>query len=140
MTKVTAEEFAEKHARRLKGALQDIRTGIQRVTVSPTAEAVKKQDKMRVRLNQAIDSGKWANRTRKVTLEDWRNKAATVGVDRIPGGIDAATAKVTDFARQLLPAVDAARAKVKAMPDVTLEDSINRMNTYVREMAKFKKQ
>jgi len=31
------------------------------------------------------------------------------------------------------------QSKVKAMPDTTLEDSINRMTTNVREIAKFRR-
>ncbi len=33
--RLTPEEIAEKQARRLKGSLEDIRRGIDRVTVSP---------------------------------------------------------------------------------------------------------
>jgi len=37
----------------------------------------------------------------------------------------------------LLPHIDSVRAGVEKMPDLTLEDSINRMSTFVRGMAKF---
>lgn len=139
MARLTAEEFQEKHARRLKASLEDVRAGIARVTISPTSQAAAKQDKMKTKLNAAIDNGTWAARLRKVTLSDWQKQFTDVGVNRIPAGIDAASDKVKDFARQFLPAVDAAQSKVKGMPDLTLEDSISRMTAFIREMSKFKK-
>lgn len=139
MAKLTAAEFQEKHARRLKGATTDIRRGIERVSVSPTQQAAKKIDKMKAHLIAAIDSGKVKRNLEAVTLEDWKSKALNVGVDRISSGIDASASKVTAFAEKLLPAVDAAASKVRAMPDLTLEDSIQRMNTFIREMSKFHK-
>jgi len=94
---------------------------------------------MKTKLNAAIDSGLWAKRLNAVSLEDWKSKAKDVGVNRIAAGIDAAHAKQVSFYSKLLPAVDAAKAKLAGMPDTTLEDNINRMTTYIREMNKFKK-
>ena len=139
MAKLTPAEFQEKHARRLKASTLDISKGIDRVTVAPTKLAAAKIDKMKAHLDEAFASGKVKRSLEAVTLEDWKKQARDVGVGRIAMGIDAAAGKVTAFAEKLLPAVDAAAAKVKAMPDLTLEDSINRMTTMVREMSKFHK-
>ena len=139
MAKLSPAEFADKHAKRLKAASAEMRTGIERVTDSPTAKAAAKQDKMRAKLLESIDNGTWAARLKGVSLEDWKSKMLNVGVGRVASGIDAAHDKVVDFATQLLPAVDAAKRKIETMPDLTLEDSIARMSEYVREMGKFKK-
>jgi len=139
MARLTPEEFAEKHARRLKGSVEDIRTGVGRVTTAPGQQAAKKADKMLANLTKRVQDGTWAKRVAGVSLEDWKGKMIDKGLGRIATGIDSAHAKVVDFAGQLLPAVDTAQAKVKGLPDLTLEDSINRMNTFIREMAKFSK-
>lgn len=139
MAKLTPEEFADKHARRLKGSLEDMRSGIEKVTTAPGVAASKKADKMLANLTAKVQDGTWARRVAGVPLEEWKDKMINKGLSRVPGGIDAARGKVVDFAGQLLPAIDAAQGKVKAMPDLTIEDSINRMTTFVREMAKFKK-
>ena len=139
MSRLTPEEAATKQATRLKGATEDIRRGIERVTSAPTAKAAAKQDKMKTNLNAAIDSGIWKKRLMAVSLEDWKRQAMDKGVNRIAAGIDGAHSKQVDFYGKLLPAVDAARTKVEAMPDISLEDNINRMTTYIREMSKFKK-
>jgi len=136
---LTPQQFQEKHARRLKGAVEDMRNGIMNVTVAPTQLAAAKQAKMLARLTESVINGKWANGLKKVTLEDWKTKMIDKGLNRVAGGIDSASDKVIDFAGQLLPAITNAQGKISSMPDMTLEDSINRMNTFVREMAKFRK-
>ena len=137
MARLTAKEVQEKHGRRLKGAIEDMRSGIDRVTVSPTAQAAAKQEKMKARINAAIDSGKWAAGLRAVSLEEWKDKITTKGLPRVAAGIDAAAGKVEKFYGQLLPHIDKVKVDVQKLPDLTLEDSINRMSTFVRGMARF---
>lgn len=139
MAKLTPSEYREKHARRLKGATTDIQRGVERVTDSPMEKAAAKQDKMREGIVKAIDTGKWARGLKRVSLEDWKNKMVNVGVGRIAAGIDAAADKVEAFAAELLPHIDSGRDKIKRMPDVTLDDSINRMVEFTRHMANFER-
>lgn len=137
---LTPQEFAEKQNRRLKAALEDIRTGVSRVDVAPTQLAAKKKEKMKTKLNEAIDKGKWERNLQKVTLQEWQEKIINKGIPRISGGIDAARAKVEDFARQFLPHVEAGVKKIQTMPDLTLEDSIQRAAAMIRHNASFQKQ
>ena len=139
MAKLTATEFQEKHARRLKAAVEDVRKGIDRVTESPTDMAAAKADKMLTNLTSAVQSGKWAAGLKRVSLEDWKRKARDVGVNRIAAGIDAAKDKTIAFAEVLLPHIDRGKDKIKGMPDVTLDDNINRMTTFVRHMSELKR-
>lgn len=139
MARVTPEEFQEKHARRLKASVTDIQRGVERITVSPTEQAAKKKDKMRQNINEAIDNGRWERNLRKVSLEEWRQKMVSKGLPRISTGIDGAADKMRDFASQLLPHIDAGRQIVGQMPDLTLDDSLARVTTYIRHMSKFKK-
>lgn len=139
MARVTPDQYQEKHARRLKAAVEDIRTGVENVTSNPCAAAAKKADKMLNNLTAAVQSGKWARNLGRVTLEDWKSKMLTKGVNRIATGIDEAAEKVKSFASQLLPHVDAGVSKVKKMPDLTIEDSVNRAAAFIRHMADFKR-
>jgi len=139
MAKLTAAEFQEKHARRLTAAVEDVRKGIDRVTVNPCELAAAKQDKMLAGITAAVNEGRWAKGLRRVSLEQWKEKAKNVGVGRIAAGILASKDKVVAFAEQLLPHIDAQIAKIKALPDITLEDNINRMTTFIRGMADFKR-
>jgi len=139
MAKLTPREFQEKHARRLKAATEDIRKGIDRVTENPCEKAAAKQDKMLTNLTAAIASGKWSQGLKRVSLDEWKKKARDVGVNRIAAGIDAAEAKVVSFAEVLLPHVDQGLDKIKGMPDITLDDNINRANEFMRHMATMKR-
>jgi len=134
---ITPEEYAEKHARRLKGAVEDIRRGVEAVTEAPGAKAAAKADKYLAGIQEAVSSGKWQSRVSAVSLEDWKAKMLNVGVNRIASGVDASYDKVRAFGEQLLRYQSSLKEKVDAMPDVTLEDSIARMTEWVRGMAKF---
>ena len=137
MSKLTPQEFQEKHARRLKGSVEDIRRGIDRVTDNPCEKAAAKQDKMLTNITAAISSGKWAKGLKRVSLEDWKRAARDVGVNRIAAGIDHAADKVIAFAEQLLPHIDRGQGKIASMPDVTLDDNINRAVAFMRHMSEF---
>ncbi len=139
MAKLTAAEFQAKHAGRLKAAVEDMRRGIDRVTESPTEKAASKQDKMLTNLTSAVSSGKWAAGLKRVSLDEWKRKARDVGVNRVAAGIDAAKDKVISFAEALLPHIDRSKAAIAGMPDVTLDDNINRMSTFIRKMAEFRR-
>lgn len=139
MAKMTAEEFQEKHARRLKAATADMEKGVRNVTVAPTLKAAQAMPKLRANLLKAIDSGKMERRLKAVSLQDWQNKMIEKGIGRVASGIDGAKDKVINFASQLLPAIDKAKDKIDRLPNVTLDDNINRMTTFIREMAKFEK-
>jgi len=139
MAKLTPQEFQEKHARRLKASVEDVRRGIDRVTESPTAKAASKQDKMLTNLTAAVNSGKWAAGLKRVSLEDWKKKTRDVGVNRIAAGIDAAASKVVAFAEDLLPHIERGQTKIAGMSDVTLDDNINRMTTFIRHMSEMKR-
>ncbi len=139
MAKLTAAEFREKHARRLTASVEDIRRGIDRVTVNPCELAVAKKDKMLANLTASVVDGRWERGLARVSLEDWKTKTRDVGVGRIAAGIQAAGPKVEAFAEELLPHIDAGQAKLKSMPDITLEDNIARMSAFVRHMANMKR-
>jgi uncharacterized protein YeaC (DUF1315 family) len=139
MAKLTPEQFAEKHNRRTKAALDDMRAGVEGVTVAPTEKAAAKQEKMRQRLLEALESGKWANGLKRVSLEEWKQKMIELGLNRVASGLDANKKKVEEFAAQLLPHIEAGQKLIEKMPDVTLEDSINRMTAFIRHMSKFQR-
>ena len=137
--KLTAEEFAEKHARRLKGSVEDIRRGIERVTDAPGPKAAAKKDKWIAKLSEQSTQDKWARRVAAVTLEEWKAKTLNKGVGRIAAGIDEAHDKVVDFAGKLIDHQNAGLGTIDKMPDLTLEDSVARASTWIRHMSKFKR-
>lgn len=139
MGKLTPKEAQEKHARRLKASIGDIEAGVGRVTEAPGKKAAAKADKMLAGITESVRDGTWARRVGAVSLEDWKRAMTEKGIGRIAAGIDGAAAKTEDFFAQLFAYQDGLKGKLNAMPDLTLEDSISRMTTWVRDMAKFSK-
>ena len=139
MAKLTPKEAQEKHARRLKASVPDITAGVERVTEAPGKKAAAKADKMLANLTEKVRDGTWARRVGEVSLEDWKKKMIDKGIPNIAAGIDLAAAKTEDFFSQLFAYQDTIKGKLERMPDLTLEDSITRMTTWVRDMAKFSK-
>jgi len=138
MVKVTPDEFAEDWASRLAASTDKIRRGVDKVDVAPSKKAIEKKDKLKQRLIEAIDKGVWERELGKYTLDEWKEDMKTKAITRIPSGAEAAKTKMREFAEKLLPHVEAGQRKIAEMPDLTLEDSINRMTTFVRHMAQFK--
>jgi hypothetical protein len=134
----TPEEYADEWNKDLKAALDKIRRGVDKVDVAPSSEAIKKKDKMKANLMNAIESGIWERRLSKYTLDQWKEDMKEKAVARIPGGADAAKDKMRDVGSKLLPYIAEGIAKVERLPDLTLEDSINRAAEFIRHMAKFK--
>lgn len=139
MARLTAQQVQQKHARNLKNSTQYITDAVNAVTTAPGVQAAKKQDKMLAGVQAAVQSGKWAQRVSSVSLEDWKSKMVNKGIPRISAGIDEAAPKTIAFFEQLLPYQDAVKAKIAAMPDLTLDDNLNRMLTNARAMAQFKR-
>ena len=136
MAKVTAQQYVDKQARRLIGATEEIRQGVQNVTEAPGVKAARKADKMLAGITEAINSGKWQEAVANVSLPEWQRAMLDKGIGRIPAGVEAAKAKNLQMAERLLAAVDSVASRVNAMPDTNLEDRIAKSVAFMREMAK----
>jgi len=139
MVKVTPEEYAEKWARRLKGARVDIERGIKRVKENPAEKAIAKKDKFVTRLNEAINEGRWEAGLEKVKLEDWKKAMTEKALPRLSSGVDASVDKMTSVGRELLPYIESVQEEIKSMPDLTLDDAIERAKRWIQRMAEYKK-
>jgi ElaB/YqjD/DUF883 family membrane-anchored ribosome-binding protein len=137
--KLTPEEVAKKHADRLTADLQAIRDGINRVTENPMEKAAQKEDKMLQNLTKAVKDGKWKAGLMRTNLSDWQQRTSTIGVDRIPEGIAAAHDKQVQFYTELQEHQRKLDAKIGMMPDLTLQNNIDRAVAQIRGMSKFKR-
>lgn len=137
--KLSPKEAQQKHARRLKAATEDMREGAKRVTESPGKAAARKKEKMRQNILDAIDSGRWESRVAAVSLEEWQERFTDVGVGRVAAGIDAAADDVEAFYEELFAHQDKLLRDLEGMPDLTLEDSVQRATAWIRGMAEFKR-
>jgi len=138
MPKLTAKEFQEKWAKRLKAAVDDVRAGIDKVTVAPGELAAAKKEKWIAKMTSSEVQEKWARAVAAVSLEEWKKRARDVGAGRIPGGVDAATDKMVKFGEALLSYQESKLPEVHRMADITREDMRARMNKWFDIMSAFK--
>lgn len=138
MARLTPQEAAEKYVRRASAATTDYTLGVSKVSVAPGELAAQQVQKAQQNYAAKMADGTWANRTRAVSLQTWKDAATNKGGARYAGGVQAAEGKVAAALQQILPAVDAARAKVRAMPSTTVEQRIQRSVAFQTEMAKFR--
>ena len=139
MAQKDPKQIAEKFVRRAQAATQDMVNGVNNVTVNPAQQAIAKEQKLLQNVTQAIQSGKWRRGMQTVTLESWKQSMITKGAPRVSAGVQAAQGKMEAFYTELLPYQEQLQTKLGSMPDLTLEDSINRATTWMRGMANFKR-
>lgn len=137
--KLTPEQIAEKQMRRTKAATQDMVSGVNGVEVAPSKQAVAKKQKAINNWNDAMQSGKWERNLGRVTLEEWKKSMVEKGVARVAAGVDASKDKLVAFYGELIPFQADLSKKIESLPDLTVEDSIQRASTWIRGMSTFRK-
>jgi len=136
--KLSPTEIAKKQIRRVDQSTEDYKVGINAVTEAPGMAAAKKEEKMRINLLASLDSGKWRDHVSRVTLESWKKSTLEKGAARLSSGIHDAEPKIIAFHEKFDPFLDAAMAKVNAMPDTTYEQRKAKASAMMDEIHKFK--
>lgn len=139
MARKDPKAVAEKFVRRAQASTQDMIAGVNGVTTNPAEQAIAKEAKLLQNVTESITSGKWRRGMQTVTLESWKKDMITKGAPRVAQGVQAAQGKMEAFYAELLPYQEQIQSKLSQMPDLTLEDSINRAATWMRSMANFKR-
>lgn len=139
MAKLTPQQVADKWVRNTSQATSYLQAGVAAVRENPAQKAVAAKVKMRQRLLDSIDNGKWEAGLNRVTLASWQKAMIEKGIPRIGQGVTSAQPKFQAFMNELLPYQDTLAQTVKAMPDLTLQDSIQRMVAWTQGMANFRR-
>lgn len=128
---------AQKWASNLGAATQSITDGVNAVSTAPGAAAARQKQAWVQRTTASAD--KWAARVSAVTLEDWRSATITKGIPRVASGAQQAQPKMQQFMQEFLPHVERVAQQVRAMPKLSLEDSIARATAQIRGNAQFRR-
>ncbi len=133
------KKVTEKWQRRTAGAVNDMVEGVKAVTENPMQQAIAKEQKLVQNWNASITEGKWRRGMGKITIDDWKNSMTTLAAQRVPAGVQAAGGKFEAFMAELLPFQENIKREIEAMPDVTLQDGINRAVAWMTKSAQFKR-
>lgn len=131
---LSPSQISDKWNRRMKGAITDIQAGVDSVTENPAEKAIAKQDKMLQNLTKAVNDGRWAGGLKKVTLADWKSKTKEKVGQRLASGVDGAMGKRQQFDQYLVNTLNGVLPQISNMPDMTFEDSVNRVRAVMEHM------
>lgn len=140
MAKVNPQEFAKKWSQRTTQAIPEFQAGVMRVTVAPGIKASERADAYLMGVQKAVSERKWQDNVAAVPLNEWQQKTAQLGGQRIGSGVAAAETKMQAFGNALLPFQETLKSNLDSQtPRGDLEQNINRMTSWVRGMSQFKK-
>lgn len=136
---VTAQQMTENWSSGLTSNIPKIREGVNRVSESPMEKAAANKDKWIAGINKSFANGSWENGLRKVSLQQWKDITSAKINTSLAAGVQAAQAKYQAIAGQLLSHINNGLPAINNMPSVTLQDSANRMVTWMNHMAGFQR-
>lgn len=127
----------QKWVTNLSNATAAMTAGANRVQTAPGQLAAAAADKWLMRVQQA--KAKFASRVGAVSLDQWKTAYTTYGVQRVASGAQAKQGKMAAFQADWLAYLAANQGKIDRMPNVTLEDGINKATAQIRLNAAFKR-
>lgn len=132
------EKWIEKQLARVRVSGGDFKDGIMAVTENPAAKALAANAKRVAKLQESIVNKTWEKKMAKVSLEDWKSKASTLGADRFIAGVEANVDKIEKFVKGFQPKLVSLTNAVQAMPETTEAERDARVVAMVRGMRKLK--
>jgi hypothetical protein len=129
---------AQKWRQNLAASVPSIKASINALQVNPMQKAAQNGAAYAQGVMDAYNSGRWASGLMRVDFQEWKQKTAEVGTQRIASGAQAAMPKMTAFLGQLLPYTESVKAQIKQMPNSTQEERKQRMIANFEKMSQFK--
>lgn len=135
--RVDATQATQKWVTNIGSATDRMKAGALSVQKAPGQAAAAAADKWLQRVQQAKQ--KFATNVGRVSLAEWQNAYINVGIPRVSQGAQAKQAKYQQAMADFLPYLAQGVAKIDAMPNVTLQDSINRATAMIQHNAGYKR-
>lgn len=135
----TADAVATKWKNRTAGASQDYVDGVRNTDKDPTALAIAAGPRYLQRVQEAFNSGRWANGLRKSGKSGWVAGVEGKGAQNFVNGVNGAEDKVRTAFGPLLAFEASLQTEIGAMPNVTDNDRDARMLRWAQKMRTYKK-
>lgn len=133
--KADAQMATTKWLQNIGNATDRMKQGALAVQEAPGKKAAAAADKWLANVQRS--KPKFIANVSRVTKESWQNSYINVGIPRVSQGAQAKQAKYTAAMEAFLPYLKLGVAKIDAMPNVTLEDGINRAIAMIRHNAAY---
>lgn len=138
MSKLTPAEAAAKWATNLKGQAGQMRASVEKITVSPGAQAAKVASDWASKMSDPEIHRKWARNVGSVDVNEWKSAYIEKGIPNLARGVEKAQGKMGQFLDNLFSYQDANVGKVRSLPKLTKEDSRRRMNDWFDIMSEYR--
>lgn len=135
--KSTSAQATQKWLTNLSGATDRMTAGANAVTKAPGLAAAAASAKWLQRVTASQQ--KYATNVAAVSLQSWQNSYINIGIPRVAQGAQAKQNKVQAFMDEFLPYLSRGVQTIDAMPNVTLQDGIQRAVAMIQYNAKFKR-
>ena len=136
---ITPQQAASKLANGIRNGGTAYTDGVNSVTVSPSSQAIAKKNKWVQAMTNPATHDKWENGLSRVTLQDWKSATSGVGAQRFTQSADKAQNNYQDFANDFFPFLEGVQNQVNAMPDVTLDERINKAVENMRLISAYRR-
>jgi hypothetical protein len=133
----SAQVAAERLANGIRNGATRYTAGVNAVTVSPTIKAADSRAKWVNAMADPRTADRWENGLRDTTLAQWKTATSTIGSQRYSQSADKAQANYQEFMTKFIPYLTQVQEQVRAMPDITVEDRINRAVTNMRLLSQY---
>lgn len=135
---ITVAQVADRWAQRGANSGDTVKAGVNAVTESPMEKAAAAKQRYLDGVNRAVQSGKYEERLRAVSLADWRKAMIDKGIPNMRTGYEAGKEKFRRFMEAFLPYVREGAARIRQMRKGTLQDSIDRCVAMIKHNAAFR--
>lgn len=119
----------------MQASSTQITEGVNAVTVAPGVTAARQVNTWVAKVTAAAP--KWAKNVAAVSLGDWQQAMISRGIPNITAGVQAKSGNYAAFAAKFYPYLATGVQQVKAMPNASLQDGINRAVAMINYNAKY---
>ncbi len=137
LDRMTGKDFQELHAKNLKGATEEIRKGVEAVSVAPGQKAAAQKSVYIAKMTSSEVQDRWAKNVAKVPLEEWKKDMTEKGIGRISAGLDRSAVKMADFGEKLLAFQKTAKPEFDAIHPLTIDESADKAAKWIKKMGTF---
>lgn len=130
---------AAKWASRMQSSGEQMKAGVQSMTVSPTELAANAKDRWEAGVRRAAQEGTFEQGCRSVSLQSWQSDYINKGIPAAQNAARIAQPKVQAFLADFLPYAAQVSAEVAQMPKGTLADSIARSTAAITKLSQYRK-
>jgi len=136
--RITATEGGDSWSQGFGASGAKYQRGVENVQTAPNAKAAKAIDRWVASVTSKEVQDKYVSRNNAVTLQEWQAATVQFGVPNLARGAAKGTPKYAAFAEKFYPFLSANLQKIQSMPNVTLQDRIQRSVAMMTANSKFR--